>query len=90
MRDNDVAACVGRGVHTVDGVLYDPALDCVIIKAGGERVGDVIDDMITLITELDRGLQAHDVGHTVWYEDWRTRVEQAIGLQAGELNTSKA
>lgn len=46
------------------------------------------DKMVTLVSELDRGLKRHDIGHSAWYEDWRARVESAIGLEAGELNTS--
>ena len=87
-RNTDVSVEVGRMTHEVEDVEYDSTLDRIVMKAGGSYLRDVVDDMVTLVSELDRGLQLHDIGHAVWYEDWRARVESAIGLEAGELNTA--
>jgi len=36
--------------------------------------------------ELDQGLRRHDVGHSVWYAEWRQRVVATIGASDAELN----
>lgn len=88
-RNTDVSVTVGRRTDPIDAVEYDAAIDRIVIHAGGDYVTAVVDDIVTLVSELDRGLQLHDVGHAVWYEDWRARVEATIGLEPGELNTAE-
>ena len=44
---------------------------------------------IALFTELDRALTDHDVGHSIWYLDWRKRVAATLGCDEGELDSGR-
>lgn len=81
-RDNDVV--VGPSMKHITGVEYHALSDQIVIEHEGDTWQN---DVLVLLTELDRGLRNHDVGNSLWYEDWRKRAAAAIGVDEEELNS---
>jgi len=84
-RDNDVVA--GDAHSEITGVRYDPVADQVVLVLDDDRiVKDIVKDLVGLMYELDQGLRRHDVGHSVWYAEWRQRVVATIGVSDAEVS----